>query len=266
MGMLTLYQKGYQDFVNYYEMLSYIESVDYIGIIDSGIGGINILNACLETVHGGHFVYLADTLHAPYGNKSPQEIYNHIKECVYFLKREYDVKYIVLGCNTATSCCVDKLRRVLDIPIVGTVPAIRQAIRYMKGSDQVAVLCTCATAKYCRDIDSIRGISNVSIIKKRNWATIIEKHIDDDLDKILHLSRLKKYDKIVLGCTHYSFLKSSPLIGKRMIDGSVGVSKRLGMLLRDYRSKSKIIVYIVQSGNKSGYVEMLHRLTKIKTT
>src|SRR5574344_429090 len=97
----------------------------YIGVIDSGVGGLAVLKKCRELLPFENFVYLADSYNAPYGNKSPQEIYLLVKKCVYYLIENYDIKELVIACNTATVCCIKKLREELNIPFIGTEPPLK---------------------------------------------------------------------------------------------------------------------------------------------
>ncbi|WP_194843223.1 aspartate/glutamate racemase family protein, partial [Paenibacillus polymyxa] len=81
-----------------------------IGFFDSGLGGITVLSEALRRLPNENFVYMADTLHVPYGTKTPQEVLGYVKASVQTILKE-DIKALVIACNTATSIAVAELRK-----------------------------------------------------------------------------------------------------------------------------------------------------------
>ena len=102
-----------------------------IGIFDSGIGGISILNNLKDILPNENFIYLADNKNCPYGSKIKKEIlllsYKNCKKLI-----EFKCKIIVVACNTATTNSIQKLREIISIPIIGIEPGIKPAIKYTK--------------------------------------------------------------------------------------------------------------------------------------
>lgn len=184
-----------------------------IGIFDSGIGGLSITKYIKQQLPYEKLIYVADTLHAPYGDKSTQSIINRVDVIVDKLL-EQEIKTLVIACNTATVNTITLLRKRIDTPIIGVEPAIKPASIYTK-SNKVGVLVTQSTAnnqhfltlinKYSKDID-------VTIQPCPGLVELIEQgHMNsaqcDELLKCYLLPLIEKnVDTIVLGCTHYPFL------------------------------------------------------------
>jgi len=98
-----------------------------IGVFDSGIGGLSILNSLVEKLPYENFIYLSDNKNCPYGNKSQEQIINFsLKNSKKLI--ELNCKMIIVACNTATTNSIDLLREKIDIPIIGIEPGIRPAI------------------------------------------------------------------------------------------------------------------------------------------
>ena len=101
-----------------------------IGVFDSGIGGVSVLREMIKLIPKGHFIYYSDSLHNPYGDKNPDEIYSFVKKIVtYFLER--GVVAIVIACNTASAVCVKKLREEYpDVLFIAIEPAYKMVHDY----------------------------------------------------------------------------------------------------------------------------------------
>lgn len=178
--------------------------VEYIGVIDSGIGGLSVLKECSNLLKGQNFVYIADLKNAPYGNKKPIEIQKTVQENVYFLCETYNIKALIVACNTATSCCINHLRKHFTFPIIGVEPAIRLAIK--DNLQPTVVLMTKATYKYNRLVQFYKKYKNIKCLPLKNLARDIDNNLFS-LEKVkIDLGKLK-YKNIVLGCTHYCFMK-----------------------------------------------------------
>ena len=108
-----------------------------IGIFDSGIGGVSILEKLKQILPKENFIYLADNLNCPYGNKSKQGIINlSVKNCQKLI--EFNCKVIIVACNTATTNSIKKIREIISIPIVGVEPGLKPAINYTKTKNIVS--------------------------------------------------------------------------------------------------------------------------------
>lgn len=185
-----------------------------IGVFDSGLGGLSVLAAIARALPRANLVYLADSAHVPYGSKSDAFIRGRAVAIGRYLEAQ-GCRQIVVACNTATAAAVQALRETLpQMPIVGVEPGVKPAAAASR-SGRIAVLATESTAKSERlarlIAEHARGVE-VHVEACPGWATRIETlHLDgpdfaaEVRDKVEPLLRAGA-DRIVLGCTHYSFL------------------------------------------------------------
>lgn len=208
-----------------------------IGVFDSGSGGLSILESMRELLPGETYIYLGDHANIPYGNKSTEFIRERtVRAIQFFISRH--AKLVVIACNTSTIAGIDWYRsKFPDVPIVGVVPVIKTAASISK-TKHIIVLSTEYTAKseYQKnlitqfadgcDVTALGSALLVSLIeqgKLRSAETITE------LQKLLTMYTPGVHDVIVLGCTHYPFLK--PLL-HAMIDTDTQVLDSGGAVAR----------------------------------
>ncbi|MEE1299705.1 MAG: glutamate racemase, partial [Acutalibacteraceae bacterium] len=119
----------------------------YIGVFDSGIGGLTVVKSIVECMPGENIIYFGDTAHVPYGTRSKRQITEYVLADVRFL-RTFDIKAVVIACNTADSVAKEKVREVNpDLPVFGVVdPASRLAAVQTKNG-RIGVIATNATVK-----------------------------------------------------------------------------------------------------------------------
>ena len=184
-----------------------------IGIFDSGVGGLSITKHIKQQLPYEKLIYVADTLHAPYGNKTTDSIIERVNTLSKKLLQQ-QVKALVVACNTATVNTIDQLRKQITIPIIGVEPAIKPATIYSKNG-KVGVLVTQATATNSRFLALVdKFTTGVDIIIQAcpGLVELIEqgKINSPQCETLLshYLTPLinKEVDTIVLGCTHYPFL------------------------------------------------------------
>jgi len=185
-----------------------------IGVFDSGIGGLNILNKIKKELPNENILYYGDTKNNPYGEKSDKELLELTKNIVDYLKNK-GCKIIVIACNTATTRCIKELKKLYpDLIFIGTIPAIKVA--YDNNSKNTLVLGTKATitsqtvkkltTKYKHPnqyiyLQACDGLANAIEINN-------QKLINELLDKYLIPYQDKNIDTIILGCTHYPNIKN----------------------------------------------------------
>lgn len=190
-----------------------------IGVFDSGLGGLSVLAAIARALPHADLTYVADTAHVPYGNKEDCFIRSRVLAIGRHLAAA-GCRVIVVACNTATAAAVQALRMELHgIPVVGVEPGVKPAAQ-SSVSRRIAVLATESTAKSERLARLIRdhaGGVQVHIEACPGWATRVETLALDHADfaaevraKVAPLLDAGA-DRLVLGCTHYSFL--APLLG-----------------------------------------------------
>lgn len=203
-----------------------------VGVFDSGIGGLTVLRECVRLMPDCRYYYLGDNDRAPYGNRPPEEILSYVREALdRFLKLGVDAA--VLACNTATAVCAETVRREYPFPIVGTEPALRPAARACRRALVLATPATCASARM-QALVAQNPACAFTLFPVEGLASAVERAAcgegAPDLKKYLPEG---EFDGIVLGCTHYVFLKEQ--ISKYYLlptyDGNEGVALRLRSLL-----------------------------------
>lgn len=186
-----------------------------IGFFDSGVGGLSVLRYAIEKMPEENYIYFGDSLNAPYGTKSKEEVFSLTENGVKNLVKQGS-KAVVVACNTATSIAVDSLRKDIKIPIISMEPAIKPALEQTNG--KVLLLATSVTVSSKRvnalidkyDIEKrVIKIPCPELAKKIEEAVFKKNVIDEYLNELL--SPLKKLDAtaVVLGCTHYPFVKEN---------------------------------------------------------
>ncbi len=210
-----------------------------IGVFDSGVGGISVLQEALRQLPREHFLFYGDNANAPYGDKDLAEIRRCIRAVVDHLL-DRDIKALVIACNTATSASAAQLRQELSIPVIGMEPALKPASLLRHGG-QVLVLATDATLhlEKFRLLMQRYGQGAVPIVG-RGLVELVESGRADSEEAYRLLEKLFRpymgapIDAVVLGCTHYLFLKpalSRLLPDVPLVDGNFGTVRQLGRIL-----------------------------------
>jgi len=211
-----------------------------IGILDSGIGGISILNKVGKLLPHENYVYYADSINNPYGNKTKEQLIKMIDRIMLVFLRE-NVKLVIIACNTASTQVITYLRKQYqEFLFVAVEPAIKVAYDYHKEKNTL-VMATPGTIRSERlmELDKKYHQKKRTLLACDGLAELIEK---DDLEKIpIYLENLFKniekdsIEVVVLGCTHYPFIEKeiTKALGHEVIfvDGSNGVAKRTKYLL-----------------------------------
>lgn len=184
-------------------------------MIDSGAGGLTILNAIHKKQPYLDLLYLADEAFAPYGSKEVGQLQDRLIKIGHFFESE-KVSAIVVACNTATVAAIDALRATTSLPVIGVEPAVKPAFRISK-QRKVAVLATPVTACSVRLnqlIELWKADAQVSVMSSDTLAFDIDAW-PETRDKIEHtIHQLsaemleKQVDTLVLACTHYPLVKS----------------------------------------------------------
>ncbi|MDQ5944753.1 MAG: glutamate racemase [Pseudomonadota bacterium] len=209
-----------------------------IGLFDSGLGGLSVLAAIARALPRADLAYLADTAHVPYGNKPDAFIRGRVAAIGEHLVAQ-GCTMLVVACNTATAAAVGVLReKYPQLPIVGVEPGVKPAALASR-SRRIAVLATESTAKSERlarlIVDHAQGVA-VHVEPCPGWATRVETlHLDGpdfaaDIAARVEPLMAAGADRIVLGCTHYSFLTPilTPLIAGRaeLVDVADAVARQ----------------------------------------
>lgn len=188
-----------------------------IGIFDSGVGGLTVMREVMRQIPNEKIIYFGDTARVPYGSKSPETVTRYSEQIVRFL-RTFQVKTIVVACNTASACALDALERDIDIPIIGVVKPGAKAAAEVTQNGRIGVIGTEATINSRIYSDYIQNINaKVTIYDKACplFVPLVEEGLLDDpvTDEIArrYLAELIDIDidTLILGCTHYPLIRST---------------------------------------------------------
>lgn len=249
-----------------------------IGFFDSGVGGISILRETVKFMPNENYIYFGDSKNAPYGPRPIEEAKALTFEAIEFLISK-GCKAIVVACNTATSIAIDDLRDRYDLPIIGIEPALKPAIELNKEGKIVimATTITLAEKKFKALVDKFDINRNIVPLPCPGLVEFIENgdlesnELKQFLKDKLRVVENDKIASIVLGCTHYPFIKEllKEIVGEsvEIIDGSLGTSKELKRKLEEFNIKSdkneKGTIEIYNSKNDNNTIEFSYRLLNL---
>jgi len=184
-----------------------------IGIFDSGVGGLSVLNAIHQLMLSENLIYFADSQYTPYGDKSEKQIEDRVLAIAKQLIKQ-EVKAIVVACNTATAAAVESIRKLYPVPIIGLEPALKPASENTQNR-RVGVIATKATLDSQKYQDLKDNVAkNIELTEKASpvFVNLVENaHEINDKELALIETELAGFkqanvDSLVLGCTHYPFL------------------------------------------------------------
>jgi glutamate racemase len=213
-----------------------------IGVFDSGVGGLSVLREIRAALLAEDLLYVADSGHVPYGNKSQSYIQERSKTLARFLLQR-GAKAIVVACNTATASAVGVLRGTFAMPIIAMEPAVKPAVAATR-SGVVGVLATVGTLRSARFAALLERWGHGVEIVTQPCPGLVEQVEAGDLHGPTTQALVERYtapllakgaDTIVLGCTHYPFLR--PLIADvlgpdiALIDTGAAVARQLQRVL-----------------------------------
>ena len=237
-----------------------------VGVFDSGLGGLTVVKAVKEAIGNAQIFYVADTKHAPYGEKTPQQILQYSLDITQYLLDRYKIDMLIVACNTATSAAIKTLREYYpNLSIIGTEPGIKPAVEHTR-TGKIGILATPATLrgdKYQSLANVLASQKNVELFEQACPGLVeqIEKgEISTEetrtlLEQWVLPMRESGVDTIVLGCTHY------PLVGDtiseimfcdvRLIDTADAIAKRLLGLAsaQGHHNHGKCDIHIESTGS-----------------
>lgn len=217
-------------------------------VFDSGVGGLSVLRPIRELLPPAPIVYVADSAGYPYGTKSEAEIAARVPALLGRLSERFDPELIVIACNTASTIALDAVRAALDVPIVGTVPAIKPAAALSR-TRVIGVLGTDATVRQPYvDRLSAEFAADCAVIRHGSAALVdcAEAKLRGEaadpaafraaLDGLFSRPGGECIDTIVLACTHFPLVEEElRAVAPRpvaFVDGKEGIARRTAWLLR----------------------------------
>lgn len=218
---------------------------DPIGFFDSGLGGISVLKGTMELLPGEDYLYFGDSLHAPYGVRTVEDVQQLSCATAEFLL-ERGAKAIVIACNTATSAAAAMLReKYPELAIIGTEPAVKPAVQAHPGG-RILVMATAMTLQEQKFLDlweQFREDADIVPVPCSGLMEFVERGVLSGAEvEAFLLEKLEPFtkvpvDAVVLGCTHYPFLKNSirKIVGKApaIYDSADGVARQLKRRLEE---------------------------------
>ena len=223
-----------------------------VGVFDSGVGGLSILQALQQQLPNEAFVYLADSAHAPYGERDEEFVLQRARSVLHLLQEQHQIKALVIACNTATALAISVLRQENpDLPIFGVEPAVKPAAADSL-THKVGVLATAATlqsGKFQELLHSLVETDTEFVLQAcEGLADAIEQQWQPGRHQAVqalchqYLAQMGAFgnasgeiDTLVLGCTHYPFasheLQSLAGGAVRLIEPGAPVAKRVQQVL-----------------------------------
>jgi glutamate racemase len=215
----------------------------HIGVFDSGVGGLSVLRALRQHLPGADFTYLADSFHAPYGEKPAEQVQARSRAIAEWLRAQ-GAQLLVVACNTATAHAIEALRDELaPWPIVGVEPGIKPALAQSRNG-RVAVLATpgtLASDRFARLLRAHDPNQQVQALPCPGLAGAIEQAdpvaagLPALLDRTAQRVRETGADTVVLGCTHYPFVADELAqrlgSGVQLLDTAEAIARRVASLL-----------------------------------
>lgn len=215
-----------------------------IGVFDSGIGGLTVLQKIIESLPKENTVYLGDTARAPYGTKSVETVLRYSLENTEFLMQK-GVKAVVVACNTSTAIALTRLRASFSIPVIGVIePGVRKAIESTKNK-KIGVIGTEATIQtgaYTRALKESNATVEVYSRACPLFVPLVEEGWTEnqvmEMTVKAYLGSLKQsgIDTLILGCTHYPLLKKAIRnfmgAGVRLVDSAEETAREVETALK----------------------------------
>jgi len=215
-----------------------------IGVFDSGIGGLTVLQKIIELLPKENTIYLGDTARAPYGTKSVETVLRYSFENSEFLV-EKGVKLLVVACNTSTAIALDRLRSSLEVPVIGVIePGATKALDVTKNK-KIGVIGTEATIQSGAYTKALRAKDLKVEVYSRAcplFVPLVEEGWTDnavvEMTVKVYLGSLKQsgIDTLILGCTHYPLLKKAvrKFLGHTvcLVDSAEEIAKEVGSVLK----------------------------------
>ncbi|WP_078545251.1 glutamate racemase [Litchfieldia alkalitelluris] len=188
-----------------------------IGVIDSGVGGLTVAKEIMRQLPNEEIIYLGDTLRCPYGPRPKDEVRQFTWELTNYLL-SYDIKMLVIACNTATAFVLEEIQKELSIPVIGVInPGARTALKVTKNR-HVGVIGTIGTIQSGAYEDALKAINRnikVESLACPAFVPLVESgQYEGERSAAVVAESLvglkdKKLDTLILGCTHYPLLRQT---------------------------------------------------------
>jgi glutamate racemase len=223
-----------------------------IGVFDSGVGGLTVLQALRRRMPGQDFVYVGDTARVPYGRKPKEMVEQFAREIARFLVRQ-GVEGIVVACNTASAAALPQLADELPVPVWGVIDPGVEAARRLAPSGRVGIIATAGTIRagaYQRKLEAL----GMQVWAKAcpMFVHLVEEGLADSPEaEVLaryYLEDRPELDALVLACTHYPLLKNvlRGVVGEKvhLVDSAEVTAEAVGRMLIGQTGSSTVVHYV----------------------
>ena len=216
-----------------------------VGMFDSGLGGVNVLNEFIKIHPHNHYIYYGDTLNMPYGNKSIEDLFKIATNIIDFLIAQ-KVDIIIIACGTISSTCYSSLKKKYNIPIYDI---ISPTLDYISHSNyhNLGLIATTRTV----NSNIFSNCSNIKLVKATpTFVPIIENNkIEEEQNEIIETIDVfkNKIDGLILGCTHYPSL--SPILNSYLNVPLIDMGNILANSLKLTDSYLKLDLYFSKLDN-----------------
>lgn len=252
-----------------------------IGFLDSGVGGLTVVNELLKLNNKENIFFIGDQKNAPYGTKKIKEIESLVQQDINFLLK-HNVKAIVMACNTASAVYINKARSYLSIPVIGMIDSGAVSASKVTLTKRIGIIATSATVNqhsYQKAITALIPDAQIFELSCSEFVPLIEKNADINQIRSIVSKKLsyfddKSIDCLVLGCTHFPIIKNviSDCINSNIeiVNPAIEVIRKLMDILTKEELLSNIkkhdyfyTTYDNGVMNKLAY-KLFHRQVKIK--
>jgi glutamate racemase len=197
-------------------------------MFDSGFGGLTVARATIDLLPDEDLVYLGDTARYPYGSRPQEDVRKFALQIAEHLVTTYNIKLLVVACNTATAAALDEIERRYDIPVIGVVEPGVQAVLDATETGRVAVIGTVGTIEsgaYQEAISAIDSRVEMACCACPGLVEFVERGTTSGAEVRLLVTRLlapvveAEVDALLLGCTHYPYLARviSDVVGSKVV-------------------------------------------------
>ena len=211
----------------------------YIAVLDSGVGGLNILETLVEKFENENFLYLADEDFFPYGVKTKEELENRMTLITKKLD-SMNVKAIIIACNTA-SANSHHCNKLINTKIIEIITATANYAKAVSNNNKIGVWATDATIKSNKYQEALNDTKMCYPVKASDLVVLIEKNLINDTALLVkhHLDEIKDADTLILGCTHFPLV--SGVIRKFNNDLQlVSSNKPVSIALKEYLDENNL--------------------------
>lgn len=245
-----------------------------VGIFDSGIGGLSVAREIRATLPAEPLLYLADTAYCPYGGRPMEQIQGRSVAAVAELISQ-GCKAVVVACNTASGAALEQLRSAFSIPIVGLEPAVKPAAEATRNG-RIGVMATEGTLRserFSRLVSTYAQGVEVVPVACTGLVELVEAGQTEGelatgtLETLLAPMREAEVDTVVLGCTHYPFLRAAVahVMGPdvQLLDSGRAVAKQVERVLREsdaFAPHRPADIRMLTTGDPTGVAEVVGRL------